>query len=190
MTYYNQNHDSISTVQLSPFVEEQWHRIDAYSPIYPHWADILIKTEQRTHRPTSGKLNLNDQIDLNTLKLDDEILLHELYDLRKGSALLSRAKNRIHELRVNNEQEDQTASLTDNYQGSSDCFPEAKIPLKDGCNLTETSLTYEQSNKNRPVSSNQVYILSEILINFFFVLEFVRNQCKFYLRILWILFEN
>lgn len=172
MTYYNQNHDSISTVQLSPFVEEQWHRIDTYSPIYPHWADILIKTQQRTNRPTSGKLNLNDQIDLNTLKLDDEILLHELYDLRKGSALLSRAKNRIHELKVlNNEQEDKTASLTDNYQGSSDCFHEA-----------ETSLTCEQSNKNRPVSSNQVCILSEILISF--VLEFVRNQCKFFLRIL------
>jgi len=174
MTYYNQNHDSISTVQLSPFVEEQWHRIDTYSPIYPHWADILIKTQQRTNRPTSGKLNLNDQIDLNTLKLDDEILLHELYDLRKGSALLSRAKNRIHELKVlNNEQEDQTASFTDNYQASSSCFHEA-----------ETSLTYEQSNKNRPVPSNQVYILSKILINFFFVLEFLRNQCKFVLRIL------
>jgi hypothetical protein len=172
MTYYNQNHDSISTVQLSPFVEEQWHRIDTYSPIYPHWADILIKTQQRTNRPTSGKLNLNDQIDLNTLKLDDEILLHELYDLRKGSALLSRAKNRMQELKVlNNEQEDQTASLTDNCQGSSDCFHEA-----------ETSLTNEQPNKNRPVSSNQVCILSEILISF--VLEFVRNQCKFFLRIL------
>jgi hypothetical protein len=185
MTYYNQNHDSISTVQLSPFVEEQWHRIDAYSPIYPHWADILIKTQQRTNRPTSGKLNLNDQIDLNTLKLDDEILLHELYDLRKGSALLSRAKNRIHEVKVlNNEQEDQTASLTDNHQGSSGGSHDARIPLKDGCNLTETSLTHEQSNKNRPVSSNQVYILSEILISFFFVLKFVRNQCKFSLRIL------
>lgn len=169
MTYYNQNNnDSISTVQLSPFVEEQWHRIDTYSPIYVHWTDMLMNTQQRTHRPTSGKLNLIDQIDLNALKLDDEILFREIHDIRKGSALLSKAKNASHELKVlNDKQEEKIELFNDNFQESSGFFNETEVPIKDGCTLTEPSLTNLHTNQSRPISSNQVYILLEILINFF-----------------------
>ncbi|CAF4054401.1 unnamed protein product [Adineta steineri] len=128
----------MSTVQLSPFVEGQWHRLDTYSPVYTNSADIPMNTQQRTHRPTSGKLNVIDSIDINTLKLDDEILLNELHDIRKGSALLSRVKN------ANQEQEKQAVS--------SNFLHESKLPLKHS--VQEPSFAYQSHNNTTGVLSS------------------------------------
>jgi hypothetical protein len=158
MNYLHQYHDSISTVQLSPFGEEQWNRIVTYSPIYVHWTDMLMMSQKRTNKSTSGKLNLIDQIDLNTLKLEDEILLNELYHIRRAAAIPSKEKHINHELKVfNDEQDQQTASSTDGHQASSNVFEQSKDPMKHHCSYVEPSFAPQQYyNIKRSVLTNQV----------------------------------
>jgi hypothetical protein len=111
MNFVNHHHDSISTVQLSPFGEEQWNRIITYSPIYVHWTDMLMISQQRTNKSTSGKLNSKDQIDLNTMKLEDEILLNELYQFRRAATIPPKGKNTDQESKVLDEEQDQHNSF-------------------------------------------------------------------------------
>jgi len=158
MNYLHQYHDSISTVQLSPFGEEQWNRIVTYSPIYVHWTDMLMMSQKRTSKSTSGKLNLIDQIDLNTLKLEDEILLNELYHIRRAAAIPSRVRRINYESKVlNDEQDRQTPSSTDDQQASSNVFRESEDPMKHHCSYVEPSVTPQQYyNIKRSVLTNQV----------------------------------
>ncbi|UJR25872.1 hypothetical protein I4U23_007222 [Adineta vaga] len=155
MIYLNQFYDPISTVQLSPFVEEQWHRIDTYSPISTDWQEMSFNSQQRTHRPTSGKLNIIDQVDLNTLKLDDEILLNELHDIRRGSALLARAKQTTQKLKVvhTDQKQKSTETLTDNCLTTTNLLHQSKVPLKQ--TLTEPSYVNQQQYNSRSLSSNK-----------------------------------
>lgn len=167
MNYYNQHHDPISTVQLSPFAEEQWNRIVTYSPIYVHWTDMLMMTQKRTNKIPNGKLNIMDQIDLNTLKLEDEILLNELYHMRKSAGLPSKGKDSNQESKVFDEEHNQEITpLNDDYQTSSTCFQESKDPIKHHCSYAEQPFTHQQLNTKPSVSTNQVYIYS--LIHFLY----------------------
>ncbi len=157
MSYSNLYHDSISTVQLSPFGEDQWNRIVTYSPIYVHWTDMLMMSEQRTNKNTSGKLNLMNRIDLNALKLEDEMLLNEIYHIRRSATELSKGKNKNPDLKVSDDEQDQqAASSTEDYQGSSEFFHEAKEPVKHYCSYSEPSFLHQQYHPKRSVTTIQV----------------------------------
>lgn len=171
MNYYNQHHDSISTVQLSPFGEDQWNRIVTYSPFYVHWTDMLMLTQKRPNKIPHGKLNVIDQIDLNTLKLEDEILLNELYHIRKAANLSAKNKNLNQESKMifdddNNNNNDQhiTSSSNEDYQTSSISFQDSKDQVKHHCSYVEQPFTPQQSHHKPSLLTNQVYIL----IKFFF----------------------
>ena len=156
MSYHTEYYDPISTVQLSPFVEEQWHRIDAYSATSTDWADMSANGVQRTFRLTSGKLNTIDQVDLNTLKLDDEILLNELNDIRRGSALLAKAKQAAQGLK-----DSQTEKLSDARPKTPSPSNPPEIRIKQ--TQTEPSFARQQqqqhnTSKSRPLSSSKVNI--------------------------------
>jgi hypothetical protein len=90
MAHYNSKHESVSKVQLSPFSEDQWHRMVTYSSICVDLNDMLIRTQQRpstSHvKNASKKLNLREPIDFHTLKLEDEILLNALHDLKTSTS--------------------------------------------------------------------------------------------------------
>ncbi len=157
MNFVNHHHDSISTVQLSPFGEEQWNRIITYSPIYVHWTDMLMISQQRTNKSTSGKLNSKDQIDLNTMKLEDEILLNELYQFRRAATIPPKGKNTDQESKVLDEEQDQhTASLTEDYPGSSEFFRESTEPIKQHSSYIDPSFAQQSYTTKRPVLTNQV----------------------------------
>jgi len=123
MNYSNQYHDLISTVQLSPFSEDQWNRIVTYSPIYVHWTDLVMMTQKRTNKSVSGKRGLIKSIDIDSIKLDDEILLNELEEIRKAATIPIltelKEKNLYHEAKFLDEEYDgRTTSPTDEYQRS------------------------------------------------------------------------
>ncbi|CAF0773684.1 unnamed protein product [Adineta ricciae] len=156
MSYHNEYYDPISTVQLSPFVEEQWHRIDTYSATSVDWADMSANGAQRTFRPTSGKLNTIDQVDLNTLKLDDEILLNELHDIRRGSALLAKAKQAARGVK-----DSQSEKLPDDRQNTPSLLNPPEIRLKQ--TQTEPSFVRQQqqnTSASRPLSSSKTFSFS------------------------------
>lgn len=150
MNYVNQYRDSISTVQLSPFAEEQWNRIVTYSPIYVHWTDMLMAPQGRTNKSTLGKRNPVDQIDLNTMKLEDELLLNELYQLRR-TAMPTRESG-SHPPHpptiVLEEQDHQTVS--------SDSFPDMKESAKHHSSYVEPQFTQQPNTSKRSVVTNQV----------------------------------
>lgn len=150
MNYVNPYHDSISTVQLSPFAEEQWNRIVTYSPIYVHWTDMVMMPRRRPTKSAGGKLNTLDQIDLNTMKLEDEILLNELYQIRRTAAAPTRENARNHPSVVLTEEPDQQTF-------SSDSFPEAKESIKHNCSYVETSSVQQPISSKRLVMTNQVW---------------------------------
>ncbi len=160
MSYLSQYHDSISTVQLSPFGEEQWNRIVTYSPIYVHWTDMVMMSQQRTNKSALGKLNSKDQIDLNTIKLEDEILLNELYQFRRAATIPAKGKDIVdHEGKVLEEERDQhIASSIEDYQTSSGFYPETKEPVKPRCSYVEQSFTQQPYTIKRSVLNltNQV----------------------------------
>jgi hypothetical protein len=173
MTYINQYQDSISTVQLSPFAEEQWNRIVTYSPIYVHWTDMIMMTQQRTHKNPSGKLNLIGKIDLNTLKLEDEILLNQLYDIRKSVAIPSKGKTINHGIKISNDEHDhQSITSTDDVDRISDFSHEPKEPSKHHCSYAEQSFAQQQTNAKRPVVTNQVYNQFLVASNFYRILDY------------------
>jgi len=188
MNYLTQYNDSISTVQLSPFGEIQWNRIVTYSPIYFHWTNMLMVSQKRTNKTPSGKLNSIDQIDLNALKLEDEILLNELYLMRKAAGIPSKEKNINHELKASdNVQDQQLASSTGDYQRSSSFFEEPKDTVKHHCSYVEPSLAQQQYNIKRALLTNQV--LWRVLINFF-ILNFYGMNVHFSLELYRFLYSN
>ena len=163
MNYVSQYHDSISTVQLSPFAEEQWNRIVTYSPIYVHWTDMLMMPRRRPHKSAGGKLNTLDQIDLNTLKLEDEILLNELYQMRRTAAAPTRENPKNHPSVVLTEEPDEQTL-------SSDSFHERKGSAKHNCSYAETSYAQQPNNSKRLGMTNQVW---ERSLSASFLLEFL-----------------
>lgn len=149
MNYVNPYRDSISTVQLSPFAEEQWNRIVTYSPIYVHWTDMLTMSRRRNNKSAVGKRNPVDQIDLNTMKLEDEILLNELYQMRRTAMPTRENASRPHPSTIVLEEQDhQTVS--------SDSFPETKESPKHNSSYVETSLTQQPNISKRSVMTSQV----------------------------------
>jgi hypothetical protein len=118
---------------------------------------MLMMSEQRTNKNTSGKLNLMNRIDLNALKLEDEMLLNELYQMRRSANVLSRGKNKNPDLKVSDDEEDQqVASSTEDYQGSSEFFHEAKESVKHHSSYAEPSFLHQQYHPKRSVTTIQV----------------------------------
>ncbi|CAF2887224.1 unnamed protein product [Rotaria sp. Silwood2] len=157
MTNCKPHPGSISTVQLSPFGEEQWNRIVTYSPIYVHWTDMLMMTQQRTHKPLSGKLNVMSRIDINTLKLEDEVLLNEIHDIRKSAANPSKEKPANQESTVIDDTQNHRDALstTEEYQASSTNFShDSKEPTKHHSSYVESFIEQQYKSKH-PVLSNQ-----------------------------------
>jgi hypothetical protein len=130
MNYSNQCHDSISTVQLSPFAEDQWNRIATYSPIYVHWTDVALMSAKRTPKSTSAKRHLGSTTVSKSARLDDEILLDELHQVRRtivGPTL--KQKTSFNEARFLEEEHDERAtSPTDEYQKYTDFFYQTREP--------------------------------------------------------------
>ncbi|CAF3355363.1 unnamed protein product [Rotaria sp. Silwood1] len=159
MTDCNQHHGSISTVQLSPFAEEQWNRIVTYSPIYVHWTDMLMMAQRRTHKPSSGKLNVMGRIDLNSLKLEDELFLNELHNIRKAAAtdpLKGKTTNQETKVDDDTRNHRDALSTTEDYQASSTNFShDSREPTKHHSSYVESSLTEQQYKSKRPALLNQ-----------------------------------
>jgi hypothetical protein len=161
--YSNQHYDSVSTVQLSPFGEDQWHRMTTYSPLYVHWTNTGITNQQRPHKSTTGRLNVMDPIDINTLKLKDEILLNELHDIRtsatKSSSTTLKERNTYYESNnVDEERDRATTSPEDEYKRSSDFFHQTRESYKHHCSYAEPSLPPQPHTIERPVLQIQVHI--------------------------------
>jgi hypothetical protein len=163
MNYSNQHYDAMSTVQLSPFNEGQWNRIITYGPIYVQWTNLLMNSKQ-TQKSKSGKRNLIASIDLSAIKLDDEILLNQLHDIKKAAAmpLTSRTlkeNNSDNEVKsVDEEYGRRTTSPTDEYQKSSDFFYQTRVPPKLHCSYAEPSFSQQKLNTKHSKLQPQVYI--------------------------------
>lgn len=176
MTYMNQHPTSISTVQLSPFAEEQWSRIVTYSPIYVHWTDMVLMSQpQRVHKNSSGKLNVIDPIDMNAVKLEDELFLNEIQHIKQTAAHSSKIKDGNPAVKVINDVQDQRdgSFVVDDYQASSNFSHELRTPYKHYCSYAETSFADGQSKSRRPITVNSVYIFTVTLINIIF--DFLRH---------------
>lgn len=151
--------DSISTVQLSPFGEDHWNRIVTYSPIYVHWTDVVMMTSKRTNKLTSGKRHLINSIDINSIRLDDKILLNELHDMRRAVAMPTpKQDNCFHEAKFLEEEHGRrTTSPTDEYQKSEDFFYQTAVSSKPQSNYIDSSFTNQQYHTKRSVLQPQVY---------------------------------
>jgi hypothetical protein len=159
---------SISTVQLSPFGEDQWNRMITYSPTYLHWTDLLMISPKRTQKSTSGKRSLVSSIDINSIGLDDETLLNEIYDIRKTTTMPPTNKTHsFNEAKFLDEDRDRrTTSPTDEYQRSSDFFYQTREPLKPHCSF-ESSFLNQQSYTKRSLLRPQVCIYVNYLNKIF-----------------------
>jgi hypothetical protein len=131
MNYSNQRHDSIATVQLSPFAEDQWSRIVTYSPIYVHWTNLAMMSSKRAVKPKSAKRTLGSSMVTKAIKLDDEILLDELYQMRRavvGPTLKHRPSLNEAKFLEEEHNEQTTSSPTDEYQRYTDFFYQTREP--------------------------------------------------------------
>jgi hypothetical protein len=163
MNYSNQYHDSISTVQLTPFAEGQWNRIVTYAPIYVHWTDLVMMPEKPIQKPRSAKRTLVNSMDINSINLDDEGLLNEIENIRRVAAMPTLAalqkKNAYHEAKFLEEEHNRrTTSPTDEYHKSSDFFHQTRESSKPRCSLVESSFSNQQHSLKRPPLPPQVYI--------------------------------
>lgn len=149
MNYSNSYYDSISTVQLSPFAEDQWNRIVTYSPIYVHWTDYIMMPQKRTLKTTSTKRNLSNLIDINSMKLDDEILLNEIHDMRRTTVVSKypKLKENFQEATFLDEENDRrTTSPTDEYQRSSEYFQNSLDQSKHYKDSSKINSYYDKKN--------------------------------------------
>jgi len=155
MNFINNCRDTISTVQLSPFAEGQWNRIVTYSPIYVHWTDMLMMSQaKRKQRPSTGKSKVIEQIDLNSMKLEDELLLNEIYQIRKTAAISEKDKSINYDQlsKVSDEEVVETQSHrvpTENVQSSSECFNDFKESMKHHCSYAESSFANQQQYQTK-----------------------------------------
>lgn len=132
MNYSNSYRDSISTVQLSPFAEDHWNRIVTYSPIYVHWTDLAMASARRPSKPTSAKRSLGHSVDINAMKIEDELFLDELHHIRRAGMKPTTLdeKNSYREAKFLDEEYDrQRSSPTEEYQRVSDFFYQTREPL-------------------------------------------------------------
>lgn len=162
--------DSISTVQLSPFGEDHWNRIVTYSPIYVHWTDLIMMTDKRTNKSTSNKRHLINTMDINSIKLDDEILLNELHDIRRTTIVSKRkGDNLYHEAKFLEEEEEEeqhgrrTTSPVEEYQRSENVFYPIETP-KPQVNYIDLSFTNQQIHTKPSISQPQVCIYTDVRV--------------------------
>lgn len=160
MNYSNSYRDSISTVHISPFAEEHWNRMVTYSPVYMHWTDLAVPSARRPLKPTSARRNLGHSVDIEAMKLEDELLLEEIYQIRR-SAMKSTVldeKNSYHEAKFLDEEHDQQrSSPTEEYQRVTDFFYQTREPLfvKQQAH-TEPSSNQSQVKTNETINQNQL----------------------------------
>lgn len=131
MSSLNQHHDPVPTVRLRPFNEHHWYHRLTYRPMITEWTETLFVDKQRSRtgsprKYSSKQLTVADPIDLETLKLDDEILLNELHDMKQSvtvSTLRDKYRSR-HGLRTTSPTIDYRASLAETfYQRDGVCTP-------------------------------------------------------------------
>jgi len=178
MNYSNQYHDSISTVQLSPFNEDQWNRIVTYSPIYVHWTDLVMMTQKRTNKPILGRRSLINSIDINSIESDDEILFNELEEIRKAATIPTltnlKEKSSYHQVKCLDEENDgRPTSPTDEYQRSPNFLYQTGESLKPHSNSIEPSFSNQQYNIKRSQLQYQVYITVKNYLNEIFLFRLV-----------------
>lgn len=155
MNFINNYRDTISTVQLSPFAEGQWNRIVTYSPIYVHWTDMLMMSQaKRKQRASTGKSKVVDKIDLNSMKLEDELLLNEIYQIRKMAAMSENDKpiNYDQSSKIFDEEVDETQpnkASAEDVQLSSECFNESKESMKHHCSYADSSFANQQQYRTK-----------------------------------------
>ena len=163
MMNYSQHNAYISTVQLSPFSEDQWNRMVTCSPTYIQWPDIAVTDQNRPKKRILGQRNLIGPINMKTVKLEDEILLRELHALERSAAMpsLSRHKEKYshHDFKFFSEAHDRrTTSPTDEYERSSDFFYQTRESPKLCCSYGETSFPYPQHMTKSSFLQSQVFM--------------------------------
>lgn len=131
MIYSNQYSEAISTVQLLPFNEGQWHRLTTYVPIpidAPESTPIVTQT-----RPNSTKLNFFEPIDINALRIEDAVILDEIDSVKQLA--INSAKTIRKEIRhsqsmkyADQDKGRQTTSPTEEYERSTDFFYQTREP--------------------------------------------------------------
>jgi hypothetical protein len=162
MNYSNQYHDSISTVPLSPFGEDHWNRIATYSQMYLHWTDLVMITPKlKKNKSKPAKRNLINSIDVESLKLDDEILLNEIYDMRKTAARsTSKQKKHLYDDSkfLDEDHDRRTTSPTDEYRKSPEYIRQTRESPKHHPSYVNSSFSNQQYNKKRSLLPPQVYM--------------------------------
>ena len=155
--YSNPYYEAISTVQLSPFNESQWHRLTTNPAVYPEWISPIMTNQHQ--KSTLDRWKIIGPIDVNNLKAEDTLLLQELQNIRKVAAIppsLASAKERKHRRQSKQSDEEldrRTTSPTDDYERSSDVFYQTR----------ETSLSQRQ------ISDKQLTFYSQVKINLSFI---------------------
>ncbi|CAF0939024.1 unnamed protein product [Rotaria sordida] len=169
MTKYSNHHcDVISTVQLSPFGEDHWHRIVTYSPMYFNWSDFIMMN--RKHTPK--KRTLISPIDINAVKLEDQLLLNEIHTIQRATIMPSvtrfSGKNSYESKYFDEEHCQRPTSPTDEYQRSSDFFHQTRESPILHSNYVETSLSHQQYTTKHSLlqpkntSNAKIKVLSKI----------------------------
>ena len=151
MSYSNQYTEIVSTVQLSPFNEGQWHRLVTYAPEYLDWCDPLITMNQQQRTTSGGRLNVLGPIDINGLKSEDALFLKELQSIRRIAVMppvttLKERKIQHDSKHCDEEQERRTTTPADEYERSLDVFYQ----------------TRETSHTHRPVHEKQTGLYSQV----------------------------
>ena len=147
MNYSNQYSEAISTVQLSPFNEGQWHRLTTYPPVNGDGTDLTLFNHQL--KPSSARLNVVGPIDINILKTDDALLLDEIHTIKKIAlkSALSIRRDKMYSCDSGTPEhgkERPTTSPTDEYERSSDFFYQTR----------ELTMSYLQLQEKQQASIN------------------------------------
>lgn len=159
MKYSNQYPDSISTVPLSPFAEEQWNRIVTYSPMYSDWPDYVLASPKQVHKDSVKRRSLISPMHMKAARLEDKLLINELHSMQKLAVLPTRATITetipYRELKpINVEYGRRTTSPTDEYQRSPEIFHLTRESTKMPGNYAETTPSHQTySAKHSPIQS-------------------------------------
>lgn len=159
-TYVNPYSEAISTVQLSPFSETQWHRLAADPTVYPEWTPATMNNQHQ--RKNLDRWKIIGPIDINNLKAEDTLLLQELQHIRKVATIapsLASAKDRKQRRQSkysDDEHDPRTTSPSEEYDGSSDFFFQTR----------ETSLSQRQLTEKQLTFYSQVRIINDSLAVF------------------------
>ena len=159
----SQNYESISTVQLSPFIEDQWNRMITSSPFYECWTNPLMKTHKRSQKNTLGRQNLIDPIDIKAAKLEDRMFLDELHSIQRSATMSSlrrlQEKYSHRDSKLSNQEYDQQpSSPADEYERSSDFFHQTRESPMQKNSFDETEITNHDYAPTYSILKPQVYV--------------------------------